>query len=471
MNLLLPFLWVFITALFSACSDSESTITSLTVPQQTLTFSYESSSKSLELAASQNPDASADQDWVSLSEATPTQDNKYEITISVDANNSPDARKATITIQCSELRRTIDIEQDGKPQTPTLESNKALLLARDMHNGINIGNTLEAIGGENAWGAPNINRDYIKGIREAGFNAVRIPCSWSIYMDENDVIDEAWLDRVHEVVGMALDEDLYVVLNDHWDNGWIENNISKGYDVKLADKLTKMWTQIANKMEPYGDKLLYAGFNEPNAENQAETNTLMAYHQMFVDAVRATGGNNAKRVLVVQAPNTNIELAAKHLSMPKDIAPGLLMLEVHFYGPYNFCLMEKDENWGNTFWFWGSPNHVGGSSHNPTWGEEKWMTEQCRLVFDHFTSKGIPAILGEYGCMVRKELKGSDYAMHQKSRRYWSETLVREAKNNGMVPFNWDTPGGIINRHTGAVADTEMIEALKRGADAGKYPF
>ena len=110
--------------------------------------------------------------------------------------------------------------------------NDALALAAQMYTGINIGNTLEAVdtnnkvASETVWGNPKVNDTYIKGVKAAGFNAVRIPCAWDYHIIDaaTHKLDEAWLARVDEVVGSCVANDLFAIVNIHWDGGWLENN-------------------------------------------------------------------------------------------------------------------------------------------------------------------------------------------------------------------------------------------------------
>ena len=98
-------------------------------------------------------------------------------------------------------------------------------------------------------------------------------------------------------------------------------------------------TQIANNFKAYDEHLLFAGMNEPgvgSGEGDIITvaemsNRIAEYEQAFIEAVRATGGNNANRVLIVQGPNTNIDnfVANNYMSKIKDSATDSLMVEVH----------------------------------------------------------------------------------------------------------------------------------------------
>lgn len=197
--------------------------------------------------------------------------------------------------------------------------------------------------------------------------------------------------------------------------------------------------------------------------------TIMKYEQTFVDAVRATGGNNATRCLIVQAPGTRIDDAVGGIyALPQDVVENRLMVEVHYYDPYQFCLMEEDAGWGKVFWYWGTDYHVSGSEHNATSGEESDVIGQFRKMKAHYVDKGVPVIIGEYSAMQRMVPENQD--AHDKSRGYWNEVVTREAKNHGIVPFHWET-GNEINRSTGIATDSHVIDGIMKGAGDGKYPY
>ena len=150
-------------------------------------------------------------------------------------------------------------------------------------------------------------------------------------------------------------------------------------------KQNSYWTQIANTFVNYDDHLLFAGANEPCAVNTAaEMATLLVYEQTFVNAVRATGGNNSTRWLLVQGPRTDIDLTDQLMNtLPTDPTPGRLMVEVHYYSPYNYTLMDADQWWGNQFFYWGQGYHsTTDTAHNPTWGEEAYMDAEFQKMTD-----------------------------------------------------------------------------------------
>ena len=195
---------------------------------------------------------------------------------------------------------------------------------------------------------------------------------------------------------------------------------------------------------------------------------LNSYHQTFIDAVRSTGGKNSYRVLVVQGPGTDIEKTNKLMSsLPTDKIANRMMVEVHYYTPWNFCGMEKDESWGNMAYYWGKDYHsTTDAAHNATWGEESTVDANFKLMKNQFVDKGIPVIMGEFSAMKRTNLTGDNLTLHIASRLYYLNYVTRQAKANGILPFFWDTgnAGGVFNRTTNTVSDQQALDALVQGA-------
>lgn len=424
--------------------------------------------------ASRVPEATMPE-WVSLSSTRSISEGT--LTFTYEQNNTGVAREGKILIKAGKKAAHIIVTQEAT-KIPVQEGNTAMIIASEMFAGINIGNTMECPGQEGAWSKP-VNPTYVASLAKMGFNAVRIPCAFDSHVSDasTNTIDQKWLDRVDEVVGYVIDNGMYAILNIHWDGGWLENSCKEGYDEKVNQKQHDYWTQIANKLNHYDEHLLFAAMNEPNnAENGAQKEesikAIMKYQQTMLDAVRATGGKNAERVLVMQAPSTSNEIAVEGLyQLPKDVLPYHLMIETHFYGPYQFNMMEEDANWGKCFWYWGKDNHVAGSDHNSTYGEEEWVKEQFDLIKKYYVDKGIPGITGEYCvCCNRENTKGIDRDKWRASARLWAKVVTRESKNAGMVPFFWET-GGDINRTTGEIKNSLQIDGVFEGAAEGKYPF
>lgn len=362
------------------------------------------------------------------------------------------------------------------PQKPdrTGMSDNAVELAAKMKLGWNLGNTLEATGGETSWGNPLVTKEFIDMVKRSGFNAIRIPCSWNLHLADASKarLNPEWLDRVKEVIQYCIDDDLYVLLNIHWDGGWLENNCTPEKQIENNAKQKAFWEQIATHMRDFDEHLLFASANEPNVENSEQMAVLESYHQTFVDAVRSTGGRNTYRVLVVQGPSTDIEKSTKLVkSLPNDPTPNRMMFEIHYYTPWNFCGLTRDENWGKMFYFWGKDFHSETDTiRNATWGEEDAVDELFLKMKKQFVDKGIPVVLGEYAATRRSNLTGDALKLHLDSRAFYHEYVTRAAIAHGLIPFYWDNGGtrrfgsGIFNRRENAVSDQQTLDALVKGA-------
>lgn len=401
-----------------------------------------------------------------------------KVYVKVAANYRAEAREGSVTIALDSddtQSVTVAIKQAATASTGQCDET-AFQTAANISMAINIGNTLEAIGGETAWGAAKINADYIRSIRESGFDAVRLPVAWYNHSDKNTLkIDESWMNRVDEVVQLCIANGLYVFMNIHWDEGWMELNIDS-YSPDVDRIQRELWTQIADRFKDYDKHLVFCGANEAGQDTQASADALKAYMQTFIDVVRASGSNNANRVLVVQSPGTDIDRAVKYCAgnLPKDKVADRMMLEVHCYDPSDFTIMQNDGEWGansKVRYFWGQDYHTG-TDRDCTWGEENHIDTQMQKLKANFVDKGIPVIIGEFGCGRRRSFVATiDEAKHRASRCYYHSYIVKSAKTNGAVPFLWDTPNEMFNRQTGAVIDPDNLAAIQQGAANGKYPY
>ncbi len=354
-------------------------------------------------------------------------------------------------------------------------------LANEMTIGWNIGNTMESfyidqnsgqmVAIETAWGNPRITQRLIDSVKAVGFNTIRIPVSWDIHAN-NGTIDPAWIARVKEVVDYCYQQDLYVMINIHWDKGWLEENCTLAKKEENNAKQASYWNQIATYFKDYDEHLLFASANEPHVADATEMGVLLSYHQTFINTVRASGGNNDQRILIVQGPATDIEKTNNLMNtLPTDPASGRLMVEVHFY-PYQFSLMQADENWGNQFYYWGACNHsTSDVAHNATWGEEAWVDEMFQLMKTKFVDKGYPVVLGEFGARLRldptdpNKYPNIDFELHKKSREYFLKYVTYSALKHGMIPVYWCAGlGELFDRNTGAPLEPQTVYALMEGA-------
>jgi aryl-phospho-beta-D-glucosidase BglC (GH1 family) len=338
-------------------------------------------------------------------------------------------------------------------------------VAEQITVGWNIGNSLEAIGGETAWGNPAVSQQLINSVKAAGFNAVRIPVSWDTHADQGTLqIDPVWMARVKQVVDYAHGQGMYVILNIHWDGGWLEEHPLYSHQQAVNQKQRAYWTQIANTFRSYNERLLFAGTNEVHADYGTPTTehitVQQSYLQTFVDAVRATGGNNASRTLVVQTYNTNIWHGLDYFFLPSDTIANRLMVEVHHYDPYDYTL-----NPSGSCLYWGAPYPSQGSC---TWAQEAYHDDLFARVQAEWVDQGVPVIIGEYGVATRPNL-------NLESRQYYLEYVNRAAAANGIKTFYWDngvqpsqTNGfALFNRSSGAVVDQGALAAILRGVGVG----
>jgi endoglucanase len=359
------------------------------------------------------------------------------------------------------------------PADATGMSSTAVQIASNIKLGWNLGNTLEAIGGETAWGNPLTTQALIDKVKASGFNAVRIPCSWDQYADARTAqIQDAWLNRVQQVVQYCINDGLYVILNIHWDGGWLDGHINTRDQAAVNAKQKAFWEQIATKLRGFDEHLIFASANEPPVENATEMSVLLSYHQTFVNAVRSTGGRNTYRTLVIQGPSTDIDKTATLMSaLPSDPTANRMMAEVHYYAPWQFCGLTADASWGTMFYYWGNGYHsTTDPSRNATWGEESYVLEEFQKMKTKFVNNGIPVVLGEYGVIRRTTLAGDALTLHLASRAYWNQYITQQALAHGLVPFYWDNgylsnhEFGIFNRQNNTVGDQQVLNALVLGA-------
>jgi len=346
----------------------------------------------------------------------------------------------------------------------TMRNMTTAQIVKDMGLGFNLGNTLEACGDwingksvkdyEIAWGAPVTTKAMIDGIHNNGFNSLRIPVAWSNLMAADYTINPQLFDRVEEVMNYALDDNMYVIINLHYDNGWV-NKFSTDYDGTMK-KYKAVWTQISKRFAKYGDHLIFESQNEDgcydNIWNHYDKNAsgkdkayeiLNSVNQVFVDLIRNSGGNNKKRHLLIAGYATDVDLTTDSLyKMPRD-PQNRLAVSIHYYSPYPFVLMEKDADWGKVRTTWGTDDDL------------KQLNNDMNKLKTTFIDKGIPVIIGEYG-------------MYQKNKtpemiRLWMTSVCKSAYGLGICPMIWDVQAdhNFYNRNTSQFNDPELVKELR----------
>lgn len=493
----------------AACSDDDNDVTeifhvegtefALSNEAATGTFSVTASSKPLVVVRDKDDAGKkVDVSWLTLTEGS-AEGNVYNYSFAVSTNKKEDSRSLLIKVTQGTNMKEISITQAGEPLVvPEGEmAHNAKELASMMYAGINLGNLLEAPSGEGSWRNGKVSEEYIKSLKNAGFNTVRIPCAWAAHFskksaDPQYTIDPAWLARVKRVISWCVQNDMYVILNCHYDlDGWLEDHIFNDLiENEIVAEQKAIWTQVASYMKDFDEHLLFAACNEPGMNETSGNDARWAdryavervvrYEQTMIDAVRATGGNNASRTLIVQGLGASISNTCLYMdnadetevaTFPTDKVPDRLMVEVHFYEPYLFCLADKDQSYGKMYYYWGKDNKVAGSERNtPDEYAEAWVDAQLAKMKAKFVDKGIPVILGEYAATFRTVEEGENQEKHDQSVAYFDEYVTKVAKDNGCVPCYWET-GDVIDCTNGVVKKQYIFDAIMKGASQGKYPW
>ena len=328
--------------------------------------------------------------------------------------------------------------------------------------GWNLGNTLDTTGDwiklytknksadyEKAWGNPITTKEMITVVKKAGFNAVRVPVTWADHMDSSGNVDKEWMERVQEVVDYVISQDMYCILNVHHDggsDGWIvaDPDMVK----KNGAKFSKLWKQIAVRFKNYGNKLSFESFNEVldkndnwNSSGKDAYRAINDLNQLFVDAVRATGGNNSKRNLIIQSYAASSDTGClNNLSVPSDTAENHIIAEVHSYDPVSFCW--KEASWTTLTDVWGSAS------------DKAEIDKLISKIADYSKKSGIPVILGEFA----SEDKNND-----SERAQHASYVVSKAAENGIKCFWWDTGNmALIDRVNLKVLHPKVVNAMMK---------
>lgn len=343
-------------------------------------------------------------------------------------------------------------------------------LVEDMTFGWNLGNTLDVCQAdrdgdgkinehveagekvdETLWGNPKATKELFTSLKKNGVNAVRIPVTWRDHMDSDGNIDREWMDRVQQVVDYAYSQGMYVIINVHHDGGgdpkfgaWIIEESQKDYNTFLK-KYKNVWKQIAERFKNYSDYLIFESMNEVGFDTLYNKNKADAYNlinkinQDFVDIIRATGGNNAKRHLLIAGYYTDIERTCDSLYKMPDDKAGRCILSVHYYTPWDFCTCDRKHTWGTN-------------------SEVRQMETLIGKMKKNFVDKGIPVIIGEYAA------SGSDLS----SCIFFIEKLNKLCSDYGIATFIWDS-GRQVNRKTYKWRTPQYLEALKRATSGKDY--
>lgn len=384
---------------------------------------------------------------------------------SVDAESREDDKNSSVEEEPAEYEYIVKEFE--------IPDNEGIRMVENMKIGWNLGNSFDAIDCglademkyESAWCGVNATPELFAELKKAGFNTVRIPVSWHNHLTDESAytISQPWLDRVKEVVGYALAEDMYVIVNIHHDNSKQFIYPSNEYKDQSANYVKRIWTQLAEAFRDYDEKVLFAGMNEPrlvghnnewwiDANNQDCKDAIAIINelnQLFVDTVRASGGNNASRYLICPGYDASPDGATnKGFVFPTDPVDNdhHIILSIHAYTPYNFALESPGVD------DWSSKNARDLSN----------MVGFMNKIYSTYIQNGTPVIIDEFGAMEKNG--------NLSARTDFAGCFIANAKARGMSCIWWDnnvTKGsgerfGIINRKTLEWQFPEIVENMMK---------
>ncbi len=357
----------------------------------------------------------------------------------------------------------------------TVNSLTSLEVVRLMGNGINLGNTLEAYshksylngadpdGMETGWGQPYTTPEMFQDMKELGFDTVRIPIAWTNGMNFESgdyTIDERLMARVETVVGYALDADMYVIINDHWDGSWW--GMFGAADQETRDKAMEMyksmWTQIGERFADSSYKLIFEAANEELGDRLNDSDitgskgvltpnecyeTTNLINSEFVKTIRALGGKNSDRFLLIAGYNTDIQKTCDdRFKMPEDTADSKLLLSVHYYTPWDFCGTDGVNQWG-------SPGD---------YDEQNGLFEQL----SKFSEQGYGVVIGEYAVMM------GNGGIKEDSAKFYSN-LLYNCDLYDYCPVLWDCSSFYkrANRTTSSPELAELFDSRRKANETG----
>lgn len=378
---------------------------------------------------------------------------------SADVTESSQSTESTESAESSESAESTEDTESAASEEAAVTEEVAITmndvspmdLVKDMKIGWNLGNTLDStsskigVNVEMAWGNPKTTQEMIDAVIDQGFNVIRIPVSWGGQMGAAPAYNvlPAWMDRVQEVVDYAYNRGVYVIVNIHHEDWHFPSEENKD---AAAEQLTALWTAIATRFRDYDEHLIFEGMNEPrkigtavewNGGDQEGRDVVNYLDQVFVDAVRATGGNNTIRNLMVPGyAASSSDEALEGIVLPDDEH---LIVSVHAYTPYDFAL-----------------NTAGRS----TWDNDTRDIDHLMEKLDElFLSKGVPVIIGEFGAMNKD---------NEAERVEWAKYYVSKAREYGVPCVWWDNNSfdgdgenfGLFNRRELTFPYPDLLKAL-----------
>ena len=452
----------------------------LSVDKTSMEFNADGGEKTFTVTSSGQFSVLPGEKWITATKGTKNGD-KTVVTVTASKTYALEARQTKITITSGDQKRYVEVSQKSATEAPSGDITKDY--AARLGLGWNLGNHFDAynngVSGETAWGNPKATQATMNKVKAAGFSTVRIPVTWlgHIGAAPDYKIDEKWLSRVAEVVGYAEAAGLNVIVNMHHDGAdsknWLDiKTAAKDPAVhqQILDQVGAMWGQIADKFKDKGDFLIFEAFNEIHdggwgwGDNRndggKQYQCLNEWNQAFVDAVRASGGENANRILGIPAYCTNVDIAVQTFKMPDDVVEGRLFMAVHCYDPYDYTLPATKSEWG----------HTADESKKVSGNNEADLKRVFEKIYNNFIKKGIPVYMGEFGCVNRAT------AREQAFQQYYLKYYAKLAKTYFVPSIIWDNGAkgagnekhAFIDHGTGEYCSPEAKAAIEALVDSYK---
>ena len=385
--------------------------------------------------------------------------------VMVSKNSGNDARSASITFKSGDISKTILVIQKGTGTDPNDPFISATTFVENIRLGYNLGNTLESnpigdwwnpvgkqpIDWETQWGQPETTQEIIDTIAKKGFNVIRVPVTWGIHCDESGTIDEAWMNRVQEVVDMVLKAGCYCILNVQHDNGSAQNRwlyADMADYPAISTRFQYLWQQIANRFRDYDEHLVFEAYNEilSKANEWGDPADATCYEaankllQDFVNVVRTTGGNNEYRNLLVNPYGAGHSTAKLNgMQLPTDVHPSHLMCSIHSYDPWAFC---NDDEASSQWYIY-------------------MFDDNCKQEIDDIFARvhkrfaedfGVPYFFGEFGAL------GTHVSMGERVK--YAQYMAQKFNQYDITGLWWM---GLLDRRTLVWTEAEIVDALLKG--------
>ena len=420
----------------------------LSVDPTSLEFAAEGGEQTISVKASEQVYLVPGDNWLSAKKGESV-DAMTTVTVTASANETYEPRETRLSVVAGDEKIYVTVSQAASvfvPGPPPVESEgKPWEVAADLGAGWNLGNQMDAhvngVADETSWGNPKTTKALFDWLKQYGFKSVRIPVTWMGHVAgaPDYRIQDEWLDRVAEIVGYAEQAGLNAIINMHHDGAdsqyWLDiatAAVNSQVNAEITDRFSKMWSQIAERFKDKGDFLIFESFNELHDggwgwganrnDGGKQYACLNAWNQAFVDAVRAVGGQNSTRYLSVAGYCANPDMTIEYLELPADTAEGRLIVAVHCYDPYEYCITGKYSEWG----------HTGAAGKKDPDADEKTLEKTFDNLKKAFIDKGIPVYIGEMGCVSRTDARAQAF------QQYYLEYFAKLAKSYGIAPFLWD---------------------------------